>query len=332
MSEDPTITAAARRTGWIVAGVLLAGIALSVTWVAREAMRIKRDRDRTNAEQRTGSAMVLVRASASFRGFTMGSNDGAADERPLHDVKLSDYWMDRTEVTNDQFSRFVAATRYVTSAERPLAGKPAGSWIMKERKKEWSPGAYWRAPQGPGSTIEDHGSFPVVHVSHEDASAFAKWAGKRLPTEAEWEFAVRGGTDLSRYPWGAEAAPGGHWQANVWQDPAADGFPALAPAGSFAANSYDLVDLAGNVAEWCADWYAHDYYAQLRPDPDRAAHRNPQGPDVSSDPTSPGLWKRVVRGGSWSSAADEYRCAARGREAPEYSAEWLGFRCVKDGK
>src|SRR5262245_27857136 len=136
MPEDTTTTAAARRTGWIIAGVFLVGIALAITWVTREALRIQHDRDRANAEERTGSAMLLLHASMSFRGFTMGANDGAPDERPLHDVKLSDFWMDRTEVTNDQFARFVSATKYVTTAEKPLAGKEAGSWIMRDGKKQ----------------------------------------------------------------------------------------------------------------------------------------------------------------------------------------------------
>jgi formylglycine-generating enzyme len=336
MAEDSTTHAAARRTGWIIAGIFLAGIALAITWVAREAMRIKNDRDRTRAEERTGSAMVLVRASAGFRGFTMGANDGEPDERPLHDVKVSDFWMDRTEVTNDQFARFVAATRHVTTAEKPSAERPAGSWVFRDGKKMWLAGANWRVPGGPGTSIEGRGNFPVVHISHDDATACAIWAGKRLPTEAEWEFAVRGGVELSRYPWGAEPAPGGRWNANVRQgeneDTGADGFAGLAPVGSYIANAFDIADLAGNAAEWCADWYAHDYYAQLRPDPDKSAHRNPRGPEVGNDPLTPGLWKRVVRGGSWISGELEYRCAARAREAPDFTADWLGFRCVKDAK
>lgn len=347
---DQQTSRAAMRTGLIMGGIFLLGVAITAVWLIPEGMRIRRDRDQRLAEQKAGSDMSLVRSSAGFRGFTMGANDGEDDERPLHDVKLNDYWVDRTEVTNEQFARFVAATNYGTTAENPPTGafveamapdrqKP-GSWCLRPGNDpktwmQWVPGANWRQPNGPGSDLKGKEKYPVVHVSHRDAEAYAKWAGKRLPTESEWEFAARGGLDYTRYPWGTEQTPGGRRPANIWQgafptkDEALDGFTGTAPVGSFAPNSFELSDLAGNVAEWCSDWYAHDAYAQLRPVPDRSAHRNPQGPEVSTDPREPGVSKRVVRGGSWISAGTEYRCAARDKAEPLFTSQWIGFRCVK---
>jgi formylglycine-generating enzyme required for sulfatase activity len=349
---------AARRTGWIIGGIFLLGLMIATVWMIPEAMRIRRARNQRLAEQRSGTEMALVRSSAGFRGFTMGANDGAEDERPLHDVKVSDYWIDRTEVTNEQFGRFVAATGYITTAEKMPTGafvealaperRKPGSWCFRPQPSataenphtwmQWVPGANWREPEGPGSGNQTRANFPVVHVSYDDAAAFAQWAGKRLPTEAEWEFASRGAAEITRYPWGTEKNPGGRWPANTWQgefpikNDALDGFAGIAPVGSFAPNPYNLVDIAGNVAEWCSDWYAHNYYAELRPNPDRAAHRNPQGPEISIDPREPGVWKRVVRGGSWLSAGEEYRCAARDKAAPNFTSAWIGFRCVKNAE
>jgi formylglycine-generating enzyme len=346
---------AARRVAWITVTIIVVGVGITAAWFIPEALRVRRMRDQRLAEQKAGTEMALIRSSAGFRGFTMGANDGAEDERPLHDVKLRDYWMDRTEVTNEQFARFAATTGYVTTAERPPTAafveslapelRQPGSWCFRPKPgataanasswREWVPGANWRQPDGPGSDVKGRENLPVVHVSHEDAEAYAKWAGKRLPTEAEFEFAIRGGVDFSRFPWGPERSPGGRWPANVWQgafpdkNEGLDGFLGLAPVGSFAANSYGLHDLAGNVAEWCSDWYAHNYYAELRPNPDKSAHRNPPGPEVSVDPKEPGVWKRIIRGGSWISANDEYRCAARDKAAPAFTAQWIGFRCVR---
>ena len=308
---------ATKRTGLIFVGIIAGMLTVTLTWMIPEARRISRDRDRRLAEGRTGVDMARLPAG----GITMGSNDGPPEEQPLHDIKISEVWMDRTEVTNEQFAKFVAVTKHITTAE-----KAGGSWTFQptEPGKKWTPGASWRDAKEP--------KFPVVHVSHGDAAAFAKWSGKRLPTEAEWEYAARGGELMLKYPWGREPSPSGMHPANTWQgvfptkDEGADGFRGLAPVGSFSPNGYGLQDLAGNVAEWCSDWFSVSYYAELRPNPDRAAHRNPPGPDTSSDAT----WKRVLRGGSWVSTEADFRVSARGREAPDFTADWIGFRCVRE--
>ena len=345
MSEAAETARAVRRTAFIFAGIVIAAITMVLVWLVPEMKRIAGNRETQSRETRAGSDMVRVAGD----NFTMGANDGAPDEQPLHNVRVNEFWMDRSEVTNAEFARFAKATGYVTGAE--LSQPQAGSWCFRPgadakaaERRTWIafvPGASWRRPRGAngaGSDTEGKDKFPVVHVSHDDALAYCKWAHKRLPTEAEWECAARGGVILTRYPWGNEIAPGGAWRANTWQgsfpakDDALDGFAGLAPVGSFPANGSGLRDLAGNVAEWCADWYRNDYYAELRPDPNFAAHRNPRGPDTSSDPSEPGVWKRVVRGGSFLSTADECRVSARGREAPGFSSEWIGFRCVKDAQ
>ncbi len=335
---EPATHKAAKKNGLILLGIIAAMITGTLLWVIPEGLRIRRDRDRRLAEARTGTGMARLPAG----GITMGSNDGPREEQPLHDIKISEVWIDVTEVTNAQFAKFVTATAYTTTAEKPRDGQPAGSWVFRtpatkdQPWKTWMPGATWRTPEGPGSSIEGRDKHPVVHVSYEDAAAFAKWTRKRLPTEAEWEYAARGGTILIPYPWGREPNPSGMQPANTWQgafpekDDGADGFRGTSPAGSFAPNPYGIQDLAGNVAEWCADWFSQTYYAELRPDPNRAAHRDPKGPDTSSDPAEPGVWKRVVRGGSWLSTPADYRVSARAREAPDFTASWLGFRCVRD--
>ena len=214
----------------------------------------------------------------------MGAIDGASDEQPMHDVRISAFWVDRTEVTNEQFTRFVKETGYITTTERPGA---AAGWVfvMESTGAKWQqvPGADWRHPSRPSSDIRGREKFPVVQVGWEDAAAFARWAGKRLPTEAEWEYAARGGAMHLPFVWGRELTPGGHWFANIWQGPllagapAADGFAGLAPVGSFRTNDFDLADMAGNVWEWTADWYRADYYA-------KSPHKDPPGPDAGLDP------------------------------------------------
>lgn len=285
--------------------------------------------------------------------FWMGSAEGNPDERPSHKVTVAGFWMDRTEVTNDEFDRFVRATGYVTVAERKpedVPGAPPeflapGSIVFQPPAGEvsgadptlwwkWVPGANWRHPEGPGSNLEGRGKHPVVHVCWHDATRYARWAGKRLPTEAEWEYASRGGLDRKRYAWGDDLQPSGRWAANIWQgrfpvqDTGADGFRGTAPAGRFAPNGYGLFDMAGNVWEWCSDWYRPDYY-RVSP------AVNPHGPKASFDPAEPAIPKKVLRGGSYL-CSDQYctgyRPSARMKSSPDTGLSHTGFRCVKDGR
>ena len=290
--------------------------------------------------------------------FWMGSDHpDMEDARPVHRVHVDGFLMDRTEVTNDQFAVFVAATGYVTVAERrpdtkdfpdakpedlvpgsvvftppphPVALSDAYVWWRYVK------GASWRHPEGPASDLKGRGNHPVVHVAWEDAAAYAKWAGKRLPTEAEFEFAARGGLDRQPYVWGKEIKPGGKFQANTFQghfpdsNTAEDGFTGTAPVGSFPANGYGLYDMAGNVWEWCADWYRADYYEQFAAV--GGVVRNPRGPLDSFDPAEPGVAKRVQKGGSFL-CTDQY-CArympgARGKGEASTGTNHVGFRCVR---
>jgi sulfatase modifying factor 1 len=268
------------------------------------------------------------------------------DQRPRHRVGVAGFWMDKYEVTNAQFAEFVEATGYVTEAEKPtVPGIPAGSLVftppagpveLNDVRRWWRfvEGASWRHPEGPGSDIKERMNHPVVQVCWNDAAAYAKWAGKRLPTEAEWEFAARGGMAEKEFTWGTEFRPGGKIMANTWQgefphkNTKEDGFERTAPVGSFPPNGYGLFDMAGNVWEWCADWYRPDYYL-ISPE------RNPFGPDESYDPNEPGTPKRVQRGGSFL-CNDQYcrrfRPAGRGKGDPLSAASHIGFRCVMDPK
>lgn len=292
------------------------------------------------------------------RGDLCGGSESMDDARPVHRVQVDGFWMDRTEVTNAEFVRFVAATKYVTMAERPL--RPAdfpmvppdklvpGSIVFTPPKQAvpldnafrwwaWVPGANWRHPEGPASDLKGREKHPVVHIAYEDAAAYAKWAGKDLPTEAQWEFAARGGRSGELYAWGNDLNPDGRKMANIWEgefphkNSAADGFTGAAPVASFPANGYGLHDVAGNVWEWCQDWYRPDAYSR------RIAQeviKNPVGPAQaeSYDPAEPGMVKRVQRGGSFlctDQYCTRYMVGTRGKGAPDTSSNHLGFRCVK---
>jgi formylglycine-generating enzyme required for sulfatase activity len=285
-----------------------------------------------------------------------GSPNLTKDAQPIHSVLLDGFWMDKSEVTNERFEKFVRATGYVTVAERtptaeefPTAPKEnlvAGSVVftpldhpvkLNNHYQWWSyiKGANWRHPQGPRSDLHGKGKYPVVQVAYEDALAFARWEGKRLPTEAEWEFAARGGLHSNLYPWGNELNPGGRWMANIYEgqfpinDTGTDGFVGLAPVAQFPPNGYGLYDMAGNVWEWCSDWYRPDYYAQLARN---GFARNPQGPANSLDPAEPTEKKRVHRGGSFLCTAEyctRYMVGTRGKGEISTGSDHLGFRCVK---
>jgi formylglycine-generating enzyme required for sulfatase activity len=277
--------------------------------------------------------------------FHMGTDHpGMTDARPIHKVRVDPFWIDRTEVTNAEFQRFVQATGYLTVAEKPMGDLKPGSFVFDPGAKhegehhpaspwfQFVEGADWRHPEGPRSSIGDRMNHPVVHICYDDAEAYARWAGKRLPTEAEWEFAARGGLEGKKYPWGDDLTPGGKWMANTWQgdfprsNTLEDGFLKTAPVGSFPANGYGLFDMAGNVWEWCSDWYRPDSYG---PDP----VENPKGPPSSYDPSEPGVPKRVQRGGSFLCAENycaRYILGSRMKGETVSAANHIGFRCVKD--
>ncbi len=290
--------------------------------------------------------------------FWMGCEDcNMPDALPVHLVTVDGYWMDKTVVTNAEFEKFVQATKYVTIAERKPKAKDfpgvpkdklvAGSAIFNPPADDvpldnpyiwwkYQVGANWRHPEGPNSDIKGRENHPVVHVAWEDAIVYAKWAGKRLPSEAEYEFASRGGLDRNHFAWGNELKPNGKWAANIWQgkfpnkDSGEDGFKTTtAPVTTFAPNGFGLYDMGGNVWQWCADWYRPDYFAKL---PKDMATRNPQGPSDSFDPDEPSQKKRVQKGGSFL-CSDQY-CAryfvgSRGKGAIDSGGVNVGFRCVR---
>lgn len=297
--------------------------------------------------------------------FEMGcsvKDGGMPDEGPVHVVELDGFYMDKTEVTNAQFLKFVEATGYVTLPEGkpelrsikpgfevpkiPQDGKMnlPGSVCLNPKldkanfdpKKgaynwwDYLPGADWRHPEGPESSIKDRMDHPVVHISWLDVQEYCKWAGKKLPTEAQWEFAARGGLDSQTYPWGSTRNPDGKWLHNIWQgefpveNTEEDGFRTTAPVGNFPANNYGLHDMSGNVWEFVQDYYQPDYYFH-------SPRKNPPGPDSSFDPQEPHIIKRVQRGGSFmcsDSYCIAYRCSARMKAEQDTGAFHTGFRCI----
>jgi len=287
-------------------------------------------------------------------GMQHGGRDKMNDARPVHRVYVDPFYMDATEVTNAMFTEFTEATGYITVAERlpdeeefpgnPPRDNAAGSIVfapvrtnnLDEPYQWWKfvKGADWKHPSGPGSDLRGKENHPVVHITWEDADAYARWAGKRLPTEAEWEFAARGGTAGTLYPWGNVLMPGGKWMANIYQgnfpgeDTESDGFGGAAPVAQYPPNAFGLYDLSGNVWEWCSDWYGADYYRTLS-----GISVNPPGPETSYDPEEPGVKKKVQRGGSFLCTdryCTRYMTGARGKGEWRSSANHTGFRCVKD--
>jgi formylglycine-generating enzyme required for sulfatase activity len=301
--------------------------------------------------------------------FSMGAQDAPGmndvamkatiDSRPIHRVYVDGFFMDKTDVTNSEFEKFVKATGYVTVAERkPRAedfpGAPpenlvAGSVVFAppdhpvslDNYFQWwtyVPGANWRHPLGPKSSIVGKGDYPVVQIAYEDAEAYAKWAGGRLPTEAEWEFAARGGLAGKPYVWGDAFRPDGKWMANTHQghfpdqDSGDDGYAGIAAVAKFPPNGYGLYDMAGNVWQWTSDWYRPDYYRQLV---DAGTARNPQGPDSAYDPSEPGHQKKAQRGGSFlctDQYCSRYMVGTRGKGDIDTGTNHLGFRCVMSAK
>ena len=289
--------------------------------------------------------------------FWMGCDDcDMPDTKPVHLVNVDGFWMDVTPVTNAKFAQFVEATGYVTIAERKpdpkdypevdpkslVAGSavftPPSSDVSLDDITQWwryVPGASWKHPEGPGSTTSGREDHPVVQIAWEDAVAYPKWAGKRLPTEAEFEFAARGGKDRERYAWGNELKPGDQWAANIWQgrfpsnNTAEDGYLRTSPVMAFPANGFGLYDVGGNVWQWCSDWYRPDYFATLAAS---GVAVNPQGPADSFDPEEPGVPKRVQKSGSFLCSdryCSRYLVGSRGRGAVDSGGSNTGFRCVK---
>ncbi len=311
------------------------------------------------------SGMVLIKGGEFIMGCS--SDDAKPDQKPAHKVKVDSFYMDATPVTNRQFQAFVEATGYVTTAEKPpqqdevapqvppgtaapskeslvaasLVFTPTEGPVELSNNSswwQWKQGASWKHPLGPNSTIAGKEEHPVVHVSWDDAVAYANWAGKRLPTEAEWEYAAYGGNNDMLYVWGNDEFNEEKPQCNIWhgsfphKSTKPNGYYGTTPVKAYPANAYGLYDMAGNVWEWCSDLYNASYYEQKAKS---GLSINPKGPTTSYDPNDPKAQKRVTRGGSFLCKADYckgYPIAARMKTSPNLSLNHLGFRCVKDVK
>jgi formylglycine-generating enzyme len=283
---------------------------------------------------RTTAGLILLAGGRFLMGTDEAQGYPGDGEGPVRPVRVSPFWIDDTAVPNAHFAEFVEASGYVTEAERfgwsfvfagllpadfpPTGGVAQAPWWRQVH------GADWRHPEGPHSSLAERMHHPVVHVSWNDALAFCRWAGKRLCTEAEWEYAARGGLVQKRFPWGEELTPDGEHRMNVWQgvfpskNTLDDGYYGTAPVNAFAPNGYGLYSMTGNVWEWCADWFSTTH-------PSVRERRNPKGPPCGS--------QRVMRGGSYlchPSYCYRYRVAARSANTPESSTGNLGFRCARD--
>ncbi len=357
MSRRAALTAKAKPATSRVLG-LLPAILIGLVVGGLVVLFLLSSRDRANEYDPLSDADTLPSEMVAIPGgsFVMGNDAGAEDEKPAHTVTIRGFQMDKTEVTNGQFAAFVKATGYATVAERrpdPKKDPNADPGLLVPGSavyvpvqasldpRAWDapyppwwkyvPGANWRHPDGPKSNIQGKKNYPVVHIAWEDAAAYCKWAKKRLPTEAEWEYAARGGLAKQEYCWGsAGQGQDGKWYANTFQgdfpghDTGADGYAGVAPVAQFPANGYGLYDTSGNVWEWCQDNYDSGYYA-------RSPKDNPNGPEVGEKEGDQPL--KVRRGGSYLCAdtyCRRYVPNARDKNPADSGASHTGFRCVRD--